>query len=90
MRITGCALAIVSAVIAVSAWAAESPMPPEIAQKLSEGLSRPSTAFRPHLSEDVDARHNGPVLGPAKPDPSAGHDENGAYLALRSRLSFAQ
>jgi hypothetical protein len=25
--------------------------------------------------QDVDARHNGPVLGPAKPDPSAGHDE---------------
>jgi hypothetical protein len=25
-------------------------------------------------SQDVDARHNGPVLGPAKPDPSAGHD----------------
>mgnify|MGYP001042142175 FL=1 len=24
--------------------------------------------------EDVDARHNGPVLGPAKPNPSAGHD----------------
>jgi hypothetical protein len=23
----------------------------------------------------VDARHNGPLLGPAKPDPSAGHDE---------------
>jgi acetyl esterase/lipase len=36
MRITGCALAIVSAVIAVSAWAQESPMPPEIAQKLAE------------------------------------------------------
>jgi hypothetical protein len=27
------------------------------------------------VSQDVDARHNGPVLGPAKPDPSAGHDE---------------
>jgi hypothetical protein len=26
--------------------------------------------------KDVDARHNGPVLGPAKPDPSAGHDDN--------------
>jgi hypothetical protein len=24
--------------------------------------------------KDVDARDNGPVLGPAKPDPSAGHD----------------
>ena len=24
-------------------------------------------------SQDVDARHNGPVLGPAKPDPSAAH-----------------
>jgi len=36
MRIMGCALAIVSAVIAISAWAQESPMPPEIAQKLTE------------------------------------------------------
>jgi hypothetical protein len=31
--------------------------------------------FLAHLKKDVDARHNGPVLGPAKPDPSAGHDE---------------
>jgi hypothetical protein len=23
----------------------------------------------------TDARHNGAVLGPAKPDPSAGHDD---------------
>jgi hypothetical protein len=23
----------------------------------------------------MDVRHNGPVLGPAKPEPSAGHDE---------------
>jgi hypothetical protein len=29
-------------------------------------------------SKDVDARHNGPVLGPAKPDPSAGHDGEGS------------
>jgi acetyl esterase/lipase len=36
MRIIGSALAIVSAVIAVSAWAAESSMPPEIAKKLAE------------------------------------------------------
>jgi acetyl esterase/lipase len=36
MRIMGSALAIVSAVIAISAWAEESPMPPEIAQKLTE------------------------------------------------------
>src|SRR6185312_3855223 len=40
------------------------------------GSSRPSTSFLPDCSEDVDARHNGPVLGPAKPDPSAGHDDS--------------
>src|ERR1700745_510580 len=33
----------------------------------------------------VDARHNGPVLGPAKPDPSAGHDE-----LIRRRLILSQ
>jgi triacylglycerol lipase len=36
MRIAGCALAVVSVVMAISAWAAESPMPPEIAKKLAE------------------------------------------------------
>jgi triacylglycerol lipase len=36
MRLLKCALAVVAAAIAVSAWAAESPMPPEIAKKLAE------------------------------------------------------
>ena len=36
MRLTKRALAVVAAVIATSAWAAESPMPPDIAKKLAE------------------------------------------------------
>ena len=36
MRLYGCALAVAAAVIATSAWAAESPMPPDIAKKLAE------------------------------------------------------
>src|SRR5258706_1781786 len=32
--------------------------------------------FKSTSKKDVDARHNGPVLGPAKPDPSAGHDRS--------------
>src|ERR1700685_4455893 len=39
-------------------------------------MSRPSKSLELNVSKDVDARHNGPVLGPAKPDPSAGHDAN--------------
>jgi hypothetical protein len=33
----------------------------------------------------VDARHNGPVLGPAKPDPSAGHDDKEISVLLPKR-----
>jgi triacylglycerol lipase len=36
MRLTSLALALVAAVAATSVWAAESPMPPEIARKLAE------------------------------------------------------
>ena len=38
------------------------------------GLSRPSTSYLLCCCEDLNARHNGPVRGPAQPDPSAGHD----------------
>jgi len=47
------------------------------------GSSRPSTPGLA-INKDVDARHNGPVLGPAKPDPSAGHDGGGMGFATNS------
>src|ERR1700687_1957572 len=39
--------------------------------------ARPSTSCWLMMSKEVDTRHNGPVLGPAKPTPSAGHDQPG-------------
>jgi hypothetical protein len=47
------------------------------AKRVFAQMSRPSTSFFLDTLKDVDARHNGLVLGPAKPDPSAGHDELG-------------
>src|SRR6516165_3896470 len=50
----------------------------------------PIPGHPPFMIQYVDIRHDGPVLGPAKPDPSAAHDEiDGVAYSLTSRSASA-